>query len=423
MANINIKDRTTQFDITSSDNKVQVGTGVTVDSQTNGISETVSVSGNDYQIDGSVRAHGFGHSALSYSGANTTVTIGEHGKLASDYWAIRSFGDNAKIVNEGKIVSDGVGVGVAGENSHLVNKGTIVSEAGLAVSTDNLNAFRLDNTGTIEAKNGFDFRVQNLTLNFSKDSVVEFGYAGAISTNSQAGWTATIRNDGDMHHTKVGMSSSISGGAGSEIVRNTGTMTGFLNLDDGADKYDGRGGRLIDGTVLGGDGNDIYILDNSKDRVHDSVGWGYDKLTVSASYSLGANNEIEETRLAGNGDFNLKGNTLGNYLQGNKGDNHLNGYAGNDAFFGGAGDDMMTGGAGIDGFYFKANADREIITDFVDGEDLLILFPGDEIKNVSDLIANHARQAGDDVVISGDGTTMVIRDFDLANLTSADFTI
>ena len=73
--------------------------------------------------------------------------------------------------------------------------------------------------------------------------------------------------------------------------------------------------------------------------------------------------------------------------------------------------------------YFKANAGREVITDFTDGEDLLILFPDDQIQSVADLLANHTHQRGGDLVISGDGTEMILRNFDKANLTEADFTV
>lgn len=424
MANINVnKDRSTQLDVSTSNTTVTVAKGVTIDSQTNGISETGAVGGNDYVINGSVTSHGFSHSALSFSGTGTKVTIDENGKLKSDYWAVRAFGDNSTVVNEGRITSDEVGVAFAGDNSRLINKGAILVETGAAIDTDNLLAFRLDNSGMIVSESGLGFRVEDLTLNFGKDSVVEFGAFGSIDTSlSNTGWTATIKNAGEITNTGNGMIDAISGGAGSEIIRNTGTITGFVNLDDGDDRYDGRGGRVLEGTILGGGGNDVYILDSSKDRVHDSVGWGYDKLTVSASYSLGINNEIEETRLGGSGDFKLKGNALQNYLEGNKGDNRLIGYAGKDGFFGGEGDDVLTGGADADGFYFRPNADREIVTDFTDGEDLLIFFAGDEIESIADLIADHAHQKGDDLVISGDGTEMILRDFDKANLTAADFT-
>lgn len=422
MANTHIKnDRTTQYTISTSDNVVVLDKGVSIVSQTNGINEMLGLTGNEINIEGTLVSHGMFNAALALQGKGTDVEIADSGKLRGESGVI-VYGDDVSVVNRGRIQGVEEAIGVRGNNAHIVNHGSIIADDH-AFLTNIVDTMRLDNSGLIRSFDGLDFMVKNLTLNFGKDSVVEFDTGGAIRTNSEAGWTATIRNSGTIMHDKVGMSISISGGMGEEIVRNRGTLTGFVDLEGGDDVYDGRGGRLVKGTVLGGDGNDTYYLDNSKDRVHESTGWGYDRLTVSASYRLDINNEMEETRLAGKGDFNLRGNTLGNYLEGNVGDNRLVGLAGNDAFYGGAGNDVMTGGDGIDTFYFKLNSDREVITDFTDGEDLLVLFTGDEIESVADLLANHAHQRGDDLVLSGDGTEMIIRNFDKANLTAADFTV
>lgn len=425
MAKIDIEnDRTNPLDITTSNNTVTVREGATLESATYGIDEMIGVTGNDYVIEGGVIANGFGNVALDMFGSMGTVSVGAKGLLRSDYWAVRSFGDGVEIENHGRIVGNAVGVGIAGDASNLVNTGKIVSKDGRALDTDNLSDFRLDNDGLISSKLGLGFRVQDLTLDFGKHSVVEFGRSGEIATNSMSGWTAKIVNAGEITNTNNGgMINAIYGGEGVETIRNTGTITGFIWLEGGDDRYDGRGGRILDGSVGGGEGNDRFILDNRRDEVHESVGQGYDRLTVSFSYKLDGINEMEEIRLSGKGDFRLTGNDMDNYLIGNKGDNRLVGKGGDDAFFGGAGDDVLTGGTGIDGFYFKPNAGREIVTDFTDGEDLLIHFAGGEIESVMDLLLNHVHQKGDDLVISGDGTTMILRDFDKANLTDADFAV
>jgi Ca2+-binding RTX toxin-like protein len=423
MAKIDIKnDRNKPLDITSSDNTVTVHEGVTLKSATYGIAEVLGLGGNGYVIDGSVTAKGSGNVALQMFGHDETVSIGATGQLRADYWALVSFGDGVEIENSGHIVGDTVGVGIAGDASHLVNAGEIVSRNGSALNTDYVTDFRLDNDGLMSSKEGLDLRAESLTLDFGKRSVVEFGSSGAVDILSETGWTAKITNRGEIANTDKGMINAITGGEGVENIRNTGTITGFVWLGGGDDRYDGRGGRVLDGTVGGGEGNDKYFLDNKHDSVHESVGEGYDRLTVSFSYKVLYYAEFEEIRLAGKGDFRLTGNDMANYLGGNKGDNRLTGHGGADAFFGGAGEDVMTGGADADAFYFKPNADREIVTDFIDGEDFLVLFTGKEIDSIADLLANHLHQKGDDLVISGDGTTMILRDFDKANLTDADFT-
>jgi Ca2+-binding RTX toxin-like protein len=424
MAKITVdKNRTTMLEITTSNNTVTVEKGNVFDSMSHGIVESGGPSGNEYRILGSVFANGGGNHALSFDGADTTVSVGEAGKLKSDYWGVRAYGDDSRIVNDGRIEADAIAIGVGGDNLRLVNRGTIVSD-GAAIETDALSTFRMDNEGTIKTADGFSFRIADLTLNFGKDSVVEFGKYGSIDlTMSEAGWTSRIRNEGDIRHDGNGMIASVHGGDGRELVRNSGTMTGFVDLGAGDDRYDGRDGRLFKGTVLGGDGDDVYRISHSKDRVHESAGWGHDKLYVSASYTLEVNNEIEETRLTGKGDFKLTGNTLDNNLIGNRGDNVLRGMEGSDAFFGGAGNDVMTGGGSeMDAFYFKPNADREIVTDFTDGEDFLVLVTGKDIKSIDDLLDHHVHQDGKHLVISGDGTEMILKNFDIKDLGMADFT-
>ena len=422
MAKIQIKnDRTSQYSISTSDNQIVVEKGVTVDSPNSGINEVPGLTGNEIVVKGTLLSQGMFDAALSLNGMGTEAEIAASGRLKGMNGFIVN-GDDISVVNRGRVEGSDFAFSVAGDNAHIVNRGEIIADTGNAFFSNMVTSLRLDNDGLIRSDNGFDFQAQQLELNFGKDSVIELSSTGAIRTNSITGWTATIVNEGKIMHHNVGMSSAISGGAGSENVRNTGTMTGFVDLDAGNDVYDGRGGRVIQGQILGGDGDDTYYISSSKDRVHDSVGWGYDRLTVSASYRLGVNNEMEETRLVGKGDFSLRGNSLDTYLEGNRGDNRILGLAGSDTLNGGAGDDMLIGGTGADAFYFKANSDREIITDFTDGEDLLVLFTGKDIVSVDDLIANHAHQQGADLVISGDGTEMIIRNFDKANLTAADFT-
>ncbi|MFM9937401.1 MAG: calcium-binding protein [Novosphingobium sp.] len=169
----------------------------------------------------------------------------------------------------------------------------------------------------------------------------------------------------------------------------------------GNDRLNGRGGA---DTLKGGAGNDIYVLDQSGDKVIEEAGGGID--TVYAGFSavsaLGEN--IENLTLTGTGAFYGYGNAANNTLTGNAGDNtlssatgndRLNGLGGNDtlyggfdndALFGGDGDDklygglgrdVLTGGVGADRFFFDSGPDAKLnfdkITDFVSGTDKLIL--------------------------------------------------
>lgn len=92
---------------------------------------------------------------------------------------------------------------------------------------------------------------------------------------------------------------------------------------------DGRGGA---DTLIGGLGNDRYIVDNEGDRAIELVGQGTDTVFASVNFSL-AGQYIENLTLTGSADINGVGNSLANILIGNGGKNVLTGGKGNDTYF------------------------------------------------------------------------------------------
>ncbi|KPN93355.1 M10 family metallopeptidase [Pseudomonas nunensis] len=128
--------------------------------------------------------------------------------------------------------------------------------------------------------------------------------------------------------------------------------------------YGGAGSDYLDGGagadfMYGGTGNDVYVVDNTGDKVIEAADEGYDKVLSYASFTLSDN--VEEGQLLGTSSVRLYGNSLNNVLTGNSGNNSLDG---------GMGTDILTGGAGADKFIFSAvneiglGANRDVITDF-----------------------------------------------------------
>ncbi|MBL8583715.1 MAG: right-handed parallel beta-helix repeat-containing protein [Rhizobiaceae bacterium] len=103
------------------------------------------------------------------------------------------------------------------------------------------------------------------------------------------------------------------------------------------DYIDGRGGA---DTMVGGFGNDTYVVDNTKDKVVELADAGIDLVIASETTRLSEN--VENLTLTG-GAFGGYGNETDNVITGNDVRNELKGYAGADKLVGLGGDDMLYG--------------------------------------------------------------------------------
>jgi len=146
------------------------------------------------------------------------------------------------------------------------------------------------------------------------------------------------------------------------------TADNVITGGDGNDRLSGGKGH---NTLDGGEGNDTYLIRSVvNDTVMDSGGIDTIKSLVSLNLDAYAG-DIEKGVLLGTADLDLTGNELANTLTGNSGDNTITG---------GGGRDALTGGDGGDRFDFNdvsdsgvGAANRDVITDFEQGTDLIDL--------------------------------------------------
>lgn len=99
-------------------------------------------------------------------------------------------------------------------------------------------------------------------------------------------------------------------------------------------------------TLIGGTGNDTYVVDTTTDTITEAAGGGTDTVQSSVTFTLLAN--VEELSLTGGDAINGTGNSQINVLTGNSNNNILSGLGGGDTLIGDDGDDTLIGGTQAD---------------------------------------------------------------------------
>jgi Ca2+-binding RTX toxin-like protein len=136
-------------------------------------------------------------------------------------------------------------------------------------------------------------------------------------------------------------------------------------------------------TLVGGDGDDTYVIDNSADVITETSNAGIDTVQAPFTFTLTDAN-LENIVLIGVANVNATGNAGVNSLDGNTGNNLLDGAGGNDILRGGAGNDTLTGGAGIDTLTGGVGLDSFVFRSVTEGVDLISDFnPTDDTINIS----------------------------------------
>ncbi len=339
---------------------------------------------------------------------DNTFGISAEGEIAHAVWIV-SGGNHASatINNSGGITAGGGRGGSQNEqaraietdwNATIVNSGKIIG--GYAVlydgsPTDSSASIHIDNSGLLRGK---------IALTPGADAIIN---------------TGSIENEVHL-------------GAGADVFDGrSGTQTGAIFGDDGADTLNGgSGGESLDGgagndCVFGGAGDDV-ITDSSGSNYlrgedgNDSIsgGSGFDDINGNQGNDTAHGNDGDDWVVGGKDQDLLYGDNGNDIVYGNMGDDTVYGGAGNDWVRGGQsndsvsggdgddwlwgdrGDDTISGGAGADIFHSFSGAGIDRIVDFSVAEgDKVQLDPGTTYT---------VRQVGSDTVIDLGGGDRVI---------------
>lgn len=154
--------------------------------------------------------------------------------------------------------------------------------------------------------------------------------------------------------------------------------------------------------------NDRLVGGNRNDEIDGNA--GNDTLI-----GKGGNDELDGDA----GNDRLSGGAGNDELDGDNGRDELNGGAGRDELDGGRDRDDLTGGKGRDDFEFDDGDGRDVIRDFEDGRDIIII-DSSSAKTFGDLVI---RNRSGDATISWPGTNNLITvvGIERDQLTAKDF--
>ena len=201
----------------------------------------------------------------------------------------------------------------------------------------------------------------------------------------------------------------IYGDAGNDII------LGELGVDI---LYGGAG----DDLVLGGNRDDQLFGEDGNDRTFG--GNGNDIVDSGAGEDIVRGGSQDDILNGGAGNDVVFGGTGRDDISGGDGNDLIFGRGGFDVLNGGAGDDILEGGVQADQFVFQGAFGNDTITDFsaTNNAERINLSAVSEISDFQDLIDNHLRQIGNDVLIDDlAGNTITLKGVQLSDLDAVDF--
>ncbi len=186
---------------------------------------------------------------------------------------------------------------------------------------------------------------------------------------------------------------------------------------EGTAENDQLAGSNPDITLVGGMGDDTYVVWDHTNTVVEEADAGIDTISTYGvhGYSLSSAPNVENLTLLGGEASSSRGNGLANIITGNSASNLIDG--------GGAGD-VLIGGGGRDTFVVRPGDGSDIIMDFTAGQ------RGDAAALADFGFENFAavkaalHQVGSDAILDlGDGSILTFRDSQAADFSANNFSL
>nr|MDQ2703706.1 family 16 glycosylhydrolase [Pseudomonadota bacterium] len=183
----------------------------------------------------------------------------------------------------------------------------------------------------------------------------------------------------------------------------------------GTSENDQLAGSNPDITLVGGQGDDTYIVWDHSNAVIEDADAGIDTISTYGvhGYSLASAANVENLTLLGGQSASARGNDLANIITGNDSSNLIDG--------GGAGD-VLFGGGGRDTFAIRQGEGSDVIMDFQAGQrgDTVAL-SGFGFENFAD-VKSALHQLGSDTILDlGDGAALTFRDSQATSFAANNF--
>lgn len=360
------------------------------DNVTLSISGEISTSGNGIFL---------GSAIPGESPDEATVIVNQSGRINAEYIGIFSSGDDATIKNNGQVKGSWNAIFADGDNVSVVNTGLLRSADLSAIDLSGSDVFSIRNTGRIETVAG-DFAISGQNVENGRIVNMKSGVVDGAISFKDAG-NVEIINKGKIAEDVGADNNGISFEAGNDRLINRGLIGGKVNFGGGDDFADFRHGDVSGAFVIGGSGDDTFIISDLSLKIFELQNAGTDTIKTTVSYTLGNMivDHIEKLAAIGTKDIDLTGNDKANDLTGNAGDNVLLGGGGDDVLTGNRGNDILSGGDGADDFYFYRKTGNDTIVGLDVDEDVIHLgnIPG--IGTLEDLESHFTTAKDGDVII------------------------